>query len=235
MQWSYGEGGWVAVDDVGLPGPLYVQFRQAERRLEIAELYLDGSAGAISSPALRSVPISELEAYVNADDSAFAERWRARLHEPGPDLSTLASYYAGVGTPRHEAREVDGGNWVAASFAAQRNLPDPDATTRPPLRSKQTYLTEKETRVFRPGRARRRWEGIGPDDQYRLEAGPSQGLTDAFLHDVARAYSAAVARGERPNVAISDQTDYPLKSVQRWVYTARQRGIMPAGRRGRVG
>lgn len=73
------------------------------------------------------------------------------------------------------------------------------------------------------------------DDEFRLERGPSEGLTDDFLGDVARAYAAAVARGERPNVAIAEQVSYPLKTVQRWVYTARQRGIMPRGSKGRPG
>lgn len=66
--------------------------------------------------------------------------------------------------------------------------------------------------------------------------GPREtGLTDAFLRDVARAYAAAVRRGESPNVALARQTGYALKSVQRWVFTARQRGIMPRGSRGRPG
>jgi hypothetical protein len=65
-----------------------------------------------------------------------------------------------------------------------------------------------------------------------LLTGPTDGLTDDFLRDVARACAAAVGRGERPNVAISKQVGYPLKTVQRWVFTARQRGIMPPAPRG---
>jgi hypothetical protein len=79
-------------------------------------------------------------------------------------------------------------------------------------------------------------ESEEPDSAFRLpQGGPTAGLTDEFLRSVARAYIAAVQRGERPNVAMAEQTGYPLKSVQRWVYTARQRGIMPRGSRGRPG
>jgi hypothetical protein len=73
------------------------------------------------------------------------------------------------------------------------------------------------------------------DAEFRLQRGPTDGLTDSFLRDVARAYAAAVARGERPNLSMAEQVGYPLKSVQRWVYTARQRGIMPRGSKGRPG
>lgn len=70
--------------------------------------------------------------------------------------------------------------------------------------------------------------------EFRLSHGPVEGLTDDFLRDVARAYRAAQARDERPNKSIAEQTGYPLKTAQRWVYTARQRGIMPRGEKGRV-
>ncbi|WP_146231841.1 hypothetical protein [Lentzea atacamensis] len=74
------------------------------------------------------------------------------------------------------------------------------------------------------------------DREFRVTEGPTRGLTDEFLRSVKRAYEAAVARGERPNAAISNQLGIPLKTVQRWVYTARQRGIMqPAGRQGASG
>lgn len=72
--------------------------------------------------------------------------------------------------------------------------------------------------------------------EFRLpEGGPTAGLTDDFLRSVARAYAAALQRDESPNVAMAEQTGYPRKSVQRWVYTARQRGLMPRGSKGRPG
>ena len=59
-------------------------------------------------------------------------------------------------------------------------------------------------------------------------------LTDEFLRDVHRAYTAAVARGEWPAPALAEQAGVSLHAVRKWVYTARRRGIMPPGRQGVV-
>jgi hypothetical protein len=205
---GYGNGGWVGVDGLGLPGPLYARFRESGGRLRVSEIYLDasGNDGGISPSDLRGVPLSSLETLVNAD----AEHGRVldRMDAPAPDLSTLASYFAA--TVNYAVRN----DWVAASFAAQ--LPGSGVRVR-----RQTP---------------RQWKVRDVDRDFRLRSGPGDdGLTDEFLADVARAYRAAVARGERPNVAIHEQTGYPLRTVQRWVYTARLKGIMPRGRRGRIG
>jgi hypothetical protein len=140
------------------------------------------------------------------------------LDEPAPDLSTLASY---VGTTFNYEPNIAQGNWVALSFAAQ--LSDAAAA-------------EAGIQVMHVPRQPQQWEGVREvDSEFRLKSGPTEGLTDEFLRDVARAYTAAVARGERPNKEIAKQTKYDVKSAQRWVYLARQRGIMPRGRKGRVG
>jgi hypothetical protein len=52
-------------------------------------------------------------------------------------------------------------------------------------------------------------------------------LTDEFLSDVARAYATACARREPPNKTLAADAQVPQRTVERWVYTARQRGIMP--------
>jgi hypothetical protein len=214
----YGNGGWVAVDGLGLPGPLYARFHESGGRLRISEVYLDasGSDGGITPSDLKEIPLSSLETLVNAD--AEHGRMLDRMDEPAPDLSTLASY---VGTSFHYEPNIARGNWVALSFAAQ--LPD-------------AARAESGIEVMRVPRRSQQWKGVREvDSDFRLTTGPDEGLTDDFLRDVARAYGAAVARGERPNVAISEQTGYSLKTVQRWVYTARQRRIMRPGRKGRVG
>lgn len=59
-------------------------------------------------------------------------------------------------------------------------------------------------------------------------------LTDEFLRDVHRAYTAAVARGEWPGPALAEQTGVSVHAVRKWIYTARRRGIMPPGRQGVV-
>ncbi|WP_427895000.1 hypothetical protein ACQHIV_15825 [Kribbella sp. GL6] len=64
---------------------------------------------------------------------------------------------------------------------------------------------------------------------------PADGLTPEFLQDVAVAYQAAVARGERPNKALAEQTGYMVRTVQRWVYLARKAGYLAPTRPGETG
>ncbi len=65
---------------------------------------------------------------------------------------------------------------------------------------------------------------------------PEGGLTDAFLRDVAAAYRDAVARGLRPNKALAEQTQhYSQRTVERWVYLARKKGLLEPTRPGSVG
>ncbi len=71
-----------------------------------------------------------------------------------------------------------------------------------------------------------------------FELSPSsaeEGLTDQFLEEVARAYQSAASRGLRPNVALAEQAQAPKRTVEKWVYLARKKGLLPATRPGRVG
>lgn len=218
MRTSFGNAGWVAVDGLGLPGPLYVRVSQdGSGRLRVRELYLDASANEdspITGNDLRQLPLGRVEAFINAHSDAVLKRVR----RVGPDLSTLATYY--VTSFLNYERQIEERNWVVLNYADQL---DPDRVNQlPPFER-----VRRKTREWRDVRS--------ADLDFRLNGGPANGLTDEFLQDVARAYASAVARGERPNVAIADQTGYPVKSVQRWVYTARQRGIMARGSKGRPG
>lgn len=218
MRMSFGYGGWVGLDDIGLPGPLYVRVRTDGDRLRVTEVYLDASDGdhAIAQQHLRELPLSRIETIVNAEPHRGYVL--ADLEQPAPDLSTLASYFRS-GFANWD-RQV-GQNWVAASFAAQVDRGVAERLGIP--------------KVPRLRRQSRRWQ-VADGDDFRLPAGgPTDGLTDDFLRDVARAYAAAVSRGERPNQAMAEQTGYPRRSVERWVYTTRLRGMMPRGRRGKVG
>lgn len=236
MRASFGNGGWVAVDDVGLPGPLYLRMSEVDERLRVTELYIDATGGQVTIDAkdLRDLPITQIEEFINI----HADRVLARMSVAAPDLSTLASYFSTLFS--NQARQLAAGNWVVASFASQQL---PDGVKWAAVQGKD-LLTEEDAeraegapRVMRVERApRSEWQGLRESDrEFRLSAGPTEGLTDDFLRDVARAYTAAVLRGERPNVAIAAQTGYPLKTVQRWVYTARLRRIMPRGQQGRTG
>jgi hypothetical protein len=155
----------------------------------------------------------------------YSDWIRDRMTLPAPDLSTLASYFATT-FMRYEELLAEG-NWVAACLAVQ-DLLSPG--------QKRGFTEKQRLPVMRVPHAKRQWRDIREADEgFRLTSGPTEGLSDDFLHDVAHAYAAAVARGEKPNVSIAEQVGYPLKTVQRWVYTARLRGIMPRGRRGAVG
>lgn len=246
MRISFGNGGWVAVDDMGLPGPLYVRVGDREGRLRIIEFYIDASQSedAIDARDLRELPLSQLEAFIDSEADAV----RPRLDVPSPDIGTLASFYATMfGQP---AKQIAEGNWVVSSFIAQFDQIRPGE--RAVVRRKGPGQTELLTgtdakaaiaadptlpRVLKVERASKskKWVGLreGLRD-YRLTTGPVDGLTDEFLTEVSKAYRAATLRGESPNVAISEQTGYPLRTVQRWVYTARQRQIMPKGQKGKA-
>lgn len=74
------------------------------------------------------------------------------------------------------------------------------------------------------------------DRSARLSPPSASGYTDGFLGDVANAYLAAVARGERPNVSLAKQVGkgYSRRTVERWVYIARRRGFLPPTTPGNV-
>jgi hypothetical protein len=222
MRISFGNGGWVAVGGLALPGVLYVRFRDHEGRLRPTEMYIDGGVDArpLDAADLRHLPLPLIEAAVNEEGDYL----RFRMGAGSPDLSTLASYY-GTGFGKSWG-QIAAGNWVVASFASQMLDDGVKAGADP----------KTGARVMRVPKAK---GTQGPEtdveQEFRLESGPTTGLTDEFLRDVSRAYRAAHARGERPNVSISEQTGYPVKTVQRWVYTARQRRIMPRGKKGSAG
>jgi hypothetical protein len=82
------------------------------------------------------------------------------------------------------------------------------------------------------------WAAKGQARRVRLKP-PTDGLTPDFLRDVAAAYRAAAARGERPNQALADQTgtrtaDGKVRTVERWVYLARKGGFLEPTRPGEV-
>ncbi len=75
---------------------------------------------------------------------------------------------------------------------------------------------------------------------------PSNGLTSDFLRQVAAAYQAALARGERPLKSLAEQVGGKLpegapasahphrRIVERWVYLSRKAGHLPPTTRGSV-
>lgn len=64
---------------------------------------------------------------------------------------------------------------------------------------------------------------------------PEGRLTDDFLRDVADVYRWATDAQQAPAPAIAELADVPVRTVHRWVYEARKRGILPPARTGRAG
>jgi 8-oxo-dGTP pyrophosphatase MutT (NUDIX family) len=121
-----------------------------------------------------------------------------------PDLGTLASYYATT----FGRRAPD--NWVVGSFAAQTPQ---GASIRAPRQEPSEPMTHSPVAPLTTP---------GPD-----------GLTDDFLRHVAAAYRAAVVSRKQPGPELAAQASVPVRTVHRWVYIARQRGILPRAARKR--
>lgn len=168
MDLTYGNGGWVRVEDIGLPGTLYVRMAWGK----VSELYFDAGDREITAAHLRNLPLGKIAAVANQR----------------PDLL--------LGMSR-----TPGGDDISE-------------------RAEQLVARKRRVAI---------------DTTARLSP-PTAGLTDEFLEQVARAYRAAVARGERPNKSLAEQVgDGGGRTVERWVYLARKRGFLPPGRPGRAG
>ena len=200
MQISYGNGGWVRVDSETLPGPLYLHLAQDdEGHWHTREVFVEGEVRHVEAADLRNIPLRALETEILADGGQDVLTNHARL--PGPDLATLASYYAT--TFGLNARRT----WVTDSFWAQ--MPGGEEV-HAPRGMRVAAITHKPVPPL---------------------SAPSEGLTDEFLTHVAAAYRAAVASRKQPGPELANQAGVPVRTVHRWVYTARMRGfIPPAGR-----
>jgi hypothetical protein len=214
---SIGNAGWVRYAADG--GPVaYLRFMPDERgRYLLRELVLDSEGGApVTTAAVQRLPLAQVEAFVNGDAATRAVLdARRALVAPvggpadGSNVAVLASHYATT-----YGRTDPTTNWCAAAQAA-------------------TYDDA-------PRKVRRRAAPAAPraeiDRDYHLDGPPgADGLTLNFLTRVARAYVAALARGEAPNQTIARDVTTSPRTVERWVYVARQRGIMPPGRKGARG
>jgi hypothetical protein len=157
MRIRYGNGGWVRIDGLGLPGVVYARFDvDANDGWRLHEVYVDGAGEALPTGILRDVPASTL-AVVPAEGRDVLE---SRRRIPGPDLRRLAAHFDTTwgslthdggacrtcggpikgGSWRHEAGvEEATQNWVAESWFAQI---DGSVVKQPP--------TPREHRVTTP-------------------------------------------------------------------------------------
>jgi hypothetical protein len=120
---------------------------------------------------------------------------------PAPDLATLASYFSTSFGSRAPK------HWVTESFRAQ--LPGGEDLRAP------------------------RQDPPSPADRPDVPplSAPENGLTDDFLGHVAAAYVAAVQGGLNPAPELAQQAGRPVRTVHRWIYLARKRGMLPPGGR----
>jgi hypothetical protein len=223
MTISVGWGGWVEVSGLDqMPGRVYLRLRPDDRgRLRVQEFYLDSSEDVgLSVSDLRRVPIGQVETICNEEGLISPNR----LNTPAPDLSTYASFYASSFGNYREDRVRS--NWVHLAFLSQF---DEAVLVR------EGYGDVARGRPRKPTKRKPRPRTAPPD--LRLRHGPgTDGLSDAFLEQVAAAYYSALRRGERPNVTLANDSGQNVKTVQRWIYTARKRGVMdPPPKKGTAG
>lgn len=206
-----------------IPGLAYLRFHPNRLgRLTAREIFIDqdDTAEGITPGMLGTLPLSEIEAVVNEPRWAEHVLRQLEYNVATNGMSVLASYFRTSFGRASDPRA----NWVHLAYVSQG-----DESTREAAGFGDLKIPTKR----RP----RGYDGTSREADYRITQGPVDGLTDGFLRDVARAYSAAVARGERPNAAIAGDLGpgVPLRTVQRWVYEARRRGIMAPGRKGAAG
>jgi hypothetical protein len=210
---SPGYAGWVRYDADNCP-PCYLRFVPNERsRWVVRELFLDASEAdePITAVLLSRIPVATIESLVNSDDSlrSQVEREANASDSPvggpatGSNVSVLASRYSTVYTPRADPAR----DWLVHASRATG------------------HASRKKSRLLEP---------LTEPDTYRLDSGPikADGLSDEFLTRLKRAYTAASLRGEPPNKTIAEDLGpgTSVRSVERWVYEARKRGIMPPAR-----
>ncbi|MBY8879759.1 hypothetical protein [Actinacidiphila acidipaludis] len=64
---------------------------------------------------------------------------------------------------------------------------------------------------------------------------PAGRITPEFLEDLAEAYRYFTGANKSPAPAIAEVADVPVRTVHRWIYEARKRGVLPPARTGRAG
>ncbi|MGN6243729.1 MAG: hypothetical protein ACTHQ3_08645 [Motilibacteraceae bacterium] len=124
------------------------------------------------------------------------------IDSPGPQLGILASHYSTTWGASDKPAD-----WVRLAWLTQldSSLPQPKRVNHRPLRE-----SPRVPPLTRPD---------GP-------------ITDDFLSHVANAYAQALAERQRPAVALAEQSGAPVRTVHRWIYLARQRGLLAKTARG---
>jgi hypothetical protein len=205
MKLAQGNGGWYRVTGVGFPGPVYFRIQDIGDGRRRMTELYIDGRGAPITAGALRGFPIQWLTHRAAEMTARADRSGIA----GPDISRLAAHFASMWTAGARAR-----HWVRDSFEAQ--MPGSSVT-----------------------QARMPKERLDEDDEnyatVSIESPADGRLTDEFLRDVAAAYKLAINRREPPAKTIAAAAHVSDRTVHRWVYTARKRGLMePAKSRGRI-
>ena len=211
--------GWLRLREQSGAGPsvfLHYQLSGPERqeRLELQSVVMQsGTSEPLSGRLWRRIPLSQIEETLTT--------WLVQMPFNAPTEN--------VALNAMQARE---------SFMQGSDLSDIEAPT---LEALDKYFDDTEdiaTIFFNPIPS----TSLVSDGDGGLPAGkvpqikPPEGrLTDDFLNDVAEAYRWFTEAKKAPAPAISEMAGTPVRTVHRWIYEARKRGILPPARTGRAG
>ncbi|XKK63930.1 hypothetical protein HFP71_16925 [Streptomyces sp. ARC32] len=185
-------------------------------------------------------------------------------HGAGTDAGTAVYLrYETAGTSGHErfdlqavvlkadrAEPLSGRTWRRIPFSdLEMHFQIPDvrgvlaassATPAPSLDELDRYFDEttddaKVVAMVPSGRMYGDGTPESPEGELPTIRRPEGRLTDEFLADVAQAYRWLSAAGQAPAPVIVDMADAPVRTVHRWIYEARKRGVLPPARSGRAG
>lgn len=142
------------------------------------------------------------------------DRWRAielRLENPSQDILRAIP----LSRIEHAVNASERGQAVAGPvvFGLAVGYSNPTPEDLP------AHFRDKRRRIVQP---------------VKLERPTTRRLDDDFYIDVARAYRAAVERGENPRKALAEASSTPADTVARWIAEARRRGYLPRAQPGKV-
>jgi hypothetical protein len=227
---AFGNGGWVRVesppelrdpDQIVPPG--YVLLARlgfsppSSERLVPLEIFLYRSdGGPVSAAAWRRVKLGTFEERVN--DKSILSTVVNRSGTPGPQLWMAAQHFATTWGTRQG--ELNRPHWVADMFFSQ--IPDSGV-------SAPTFELNQDR-----GELWTTWMEVSEDLDLNLHL-PRE-TTDDFLEEVAEMYRILVAAGQNPAPTIAEANDVQkVTTVHYWIRKARERGMLPVGRRGKAG
>ncbi|MET8862295.1 helix-turn-helix domain-containing protein [Nonomuraea sp. NPDC004580] len=205
--------GWLRLREISGEGPtVYLHFTYAgpagKERLDLQEVVMQSGAGEpLSARTWRRIPLSQIEQLLTQTLS---------LANSAPTQST-----------------AEAGKQALASFRSS----DVDPPTLDDLDRYFAATEDATVMYFQPVAS-----GMLVSDGGELPPGrvphlkPPEGrLTDEFLSDVAETYRWVTSTKYPPAPAIAEMTKVPVRTVHRWIYEARKRGILPPARPGRAG